>query len=204
MVYTSLNCIYGWLGSICLLSFSFCNYAEHIIIKNVRMYPTNVYRVFCIQYEFLDTCTSGFLLPHLLNFGTLLWAHGLHLLFSPVCPVYSALMPRLLPLLPRFPKTVCILWPQLINIQRLPKYRSCWTWPLAGWCSVSPVAWRVGYISKFAEATISESFGLPGFAWSGRRFRQSCRKSRGERTRSEAIPRQKFDVGEYRRLYQML
>ena len=44
-----------------------------------------------------------------------LWEHMVRTFyFSSVCPV-------LLIGLPRFPKTVCILRPQLINIQRLPK-----------------------------------------------------------------------------------
>ncbi len=48
-----------------------------------------------------------------------LWAHGLHLLFSPVCPLYSGIV--ILIGYPRFPKTACILRPQPINIQRVPE-----------------------------------------------------------------------------------
>ncbi len=137
-------------------------------------------------------------------------AHSLHVGCFPLCVQYTVhwWVPRLGCL---DSQTACILWPQLINIQVSEIAFFHFAWPLVGG-SVSPVVWRVGCVGKFVEIDNSRNFWLVGFAWgqpsvawSGRRFHQSCRDSRGERTRLEAIEcytaSDDAGIGKYRRLY---
>ena len=85
------------------------------------------------------------------NFSKVLWAHGLHLLFSPVWPVYSIDSCLDSPKSACFRESAICRWllgkpravlarPQLINIQRLPEIALFrFAWPKGGGFSVSPI-----------------------------------------------------------------
>ena len=82
-----------------------------VFLANIQ----EVFGVFGWYLTFYSNCLQ--VRPATSSFSGVMRAHGLHMFyFSPVCPVYNVLIG-----LPRFPKTACILRPQLINIQQLLK-----------------------------------------------------------------------------------
>ena len=96
--------------------------------------------------------------------GGVLWAHGLHLLFSPVCPVYNVLIGY-----PRFPETACLRSVAGSHDRSSLIFsgfqNSVVSWLAAKGGVLSAFAWHVCYIGNLRKRLFQKISVCSSFAW---------------------------------------